>query len=183
MTCIEAVIFSFIFHWSFSSNEYKEGQRIDRFGLGHAQRTTTFKAILDALNMADIISGSVLAFQLLFVRVQSRYGGHSGPQRQKTLRVEDQMHLEPLSDRGNMRPHHESFGSNYSETEYVGGYSPPPMPPTARDPSPGAPYGRAQTFRGDGLRPDLARSDSYSRKGYSRGHSPEGQPLQQAREF
>lgn len=175
MTCIEAVVFSFIFHWSFSSGEYKEGQRTDRLGLGPAQRTSTFRAILDALNLSDIVAGSVLAFQILFMRVKTRYGSSTGgPQRQRTLKTEEQIHLEP---RRNYRELGNPSNSEY-DTQYGGGYSPPPMPPNARDPSPGAAFGRAQTFRGDGLRPDLARQDSYSRRGYSRNDSPpETQPL------
>ena len=175
-------MFSLIFHWSFSSTEFKEGEKLDRLGMAPAQRTKTFKAIFDALNLSDIVAGTVLAMQLLFMRVQSRYGGSGPPTRQKTLRVEDQMHLEPLTDRRNFR------GSDYGvphefdqETEYAAGYNPPPMPPVARDPSPGAPHGRAQTFRADDLRPDLGRRDSYSRRGYARGDSPENQPLQQTR--
>ena len=175
MTCIEAVVFSFIFHWAFSSEEYREGQRTDRLGLGPAQRTTTLRAILDALNVSDIVSGSILAFQLLFTRVQSRYGGSSGSRlpRQRTLRTEDQVHLEPLSNQG---PGYEN-----TSTEYGAGYSPPSEPPMARDPSPGAPFGRAQTFRGDGLRPDFARSDSFQRKGFSRSPSPSGRTAQETR--
>ena len=99
MTCMEAVLFALIFTWSFSSSEYKDGRQFDRTG-GLAQRTSTLKAILSALNMSDIVAGSVLAFQLIFMRVRSRYGGRPrGPTRQKTLRAEDQLHLEPLSGR------------------------------------------------------------------------------------
>ena len=161
MTCIESVIFSLIFHWSYSPSEYKEGQKIDRYGVGPAPRTRTFKAIFDALNLSDIVSGTILAFQLLFVRVQSRYLGRSdGPQRQRTLRVEDQVHLEPLSDRNNVR----GYDDQVTETEYEGqtqyypGYAAPPMPQAARDPSPGA-------------------------RGHSRGISEERMPLQQPREM
>lgn len=177
MTCIEAVVFSFIFQWSFSSGEYKEGEKMDRFGMGPAQRTKTWRAILDALNLADIVAGSVLAFQLLFMRVQSKYGGSIVPQRQKTLRAEDQMHLEPMS-----RPYGEYDNTYENETYYSQGYSPPPMPPAARDPSPGAPYGRTQTLRGDDMRPGMPRQDSYQRKAYARGESPESQPLQEPRQ-
>ena len=184
MSCIEAVIFSLIFQWSFSSSEYKEGQKLDRLGSGPAQRTKTFRAIFDALNLSDIVAGTILAFQLLFMRVQSRYGGRGPPQRQRTLRVEDQVHLEPLTDRRNVRAHDPDMPVEMeSETQYAEGYSPPPLPPTARDPSPGAPHGKAQTWRADGLRPELGRQDSYSRRGYARGNSPESQPLQQPRPY
>ena len=176
MTCVEAVIFSFIFHWAYSSNEYKEGQKLDRFGHGAAQRTKSMRAILDALNLSDIVAGSVLAFQLLFMRVQSRYGGSRvAPERQKTLRAEDQMHMEPLSH----PPQGYDSGAPYNENEtyYSQGYAAPPMPPVARDRSPG----RAQTFRADNIRPGMERQDSYSRRGYARSYSPEGEPLQEPR--
>ena len=182
MTCIEAVIFSLIFHWSFSSSEYKEGQRLDRLGTAPAQRTKTFKAVFDALNLSDIVAGTVVAFKLLFTRVRSRYGAPRAPQRQKTLRVEDQVHLEPLTGQQHVRGY--SNGSQdlgYSQQQYGGGYSSLPTPPPARDPSPGAPYGRTQEFRADGMRPDLGRKDSYPRLGYARESSPENQPLQQTR--
>ena len=99
MTCVEALIFSLIFQWAFSSSEYKEGEKLDRLGMGPARRTSTFKAIFDALNLSDIVNGTVVAFELLFVRVKSRYGASKVPQRQRTLGVEDQVHLEPLADR------------------------------------------------------------------------------------
>lgn len=181
MTCIEAVIFSVIFQWSFSSSEFKEGQKLDRLGMAPAQRTKTFKAILDALNLSDIISGTIVAFQLLFMRVQSRYGAAQAPQRQRTLRAEDQVHLEPLTDRRNNRGYGYDMPqeSNQSNSQYSAGYSPPPMPLPAREPSPGAP-GKTQ-FKGDGTRPEFGRQDSYTRRGYPRGDSPESQPLQQPR--
>ena len=93
--------------------------------------------------------------------------------------MEDQVHLEPLANRSYDGGYDNSgFGP---ETEYAAGYSPPPMPAAARDPSPAASHGRAQTFMADELRPDLGRQDSYSRRVYARGDSPEGQPLQQTR--
>ena len=155
---------------------------MDRLGTGPAQRTSTFKAIFDALNLSDIVAGTFLAFQLLFMRVRSRYGGSGPPQRAKTLRMEDQMHLEPLSDRRNVRGYDYDMSPEMEhETQYAAGYSQPPMPPQARDPSPGGNFGKAQTFRADAMRPHLGRQDSYSRRGYPRGDSPEHQPLQQAR--
>ena len=39
---------------------------MDRHGMGPAQRTTISKAIVDALNLSDIVAGVVLAMQLLF---------------------------------------------------------------------------------------------------------------------
>lgn len=97
MTCIESLIFSLIFQWSYSSREYHE--RHDRFG-APAVQMGTFRACLDCMNLSDIIVGMATAIQLLFMRVKSRYGGAAPPQRQKTLRMEvDTVHLEPMSDR------------------------------------------------------------------------------------
>lgn len=119
MTCCEALIFSLIFQWSYSSSEYKQGEKLDRLGKQPVQRQKTFRAILDALNMADIVNGMVVGFELLFTRVQSRYGAARGPQR-------DQTHLEPLTDRRGLVQESDEY------TRYNSGYSPPPMPPPAR---------------------------------------------------
>lgn len=184
MTCIESVIFSGIFHYSFSPSEYKEGSRLDRFGASPAKRTRTFRAILDALNLSDIIAGTLVAFQLLFMRVQSKYGARTAPQRQKTMNAEDQVGLEPLSDRSRMRGY--SGGSDFNdqytppmegETEYDGGMHAPSLPRSARDPSPA---GRARTFRADELRPSMGGQE-YQPLTRSRDPSPSGMPPQYAR--
>ncbi|KAL9095376.1 MAG: hypothetical protein Q9165_002247 [Trypethelium subeluteriae] len=189
MTCIEAVIFSLMFHWSYSSGEYRENDRHDRLG-GPARRVTTLKAIIDALNLADIVAGTFVAMQLLFIRVKSRYGGSAPPMRQKTLRLEeDNMHLEPLSNqrqRGYSNASHD--GSEYEAPPY-----PPPvshetmgipaMPHAARDPSPA---GRTQTFRADHIRPQVTRQDStaYERVPFPREPSPnEDMPAQKPHEI
>ena len=152
MTAIEAIIFSLIFQWAFSSSEYKEGEKLDRLGVAPAQRTKTFKAIFDAMNLSDIIAGTIVAFQLLFVRVQSRYGAAQAPQRQKGLSVEDQVHLEPLSGQRNIRGYDYGMPQehNPSQSQY-------------------------------GMRAELGREDYYSRTSYAGGESPENQPLQQIR--
>lgn len=175
MTCIESVIFSLIFHWSFSSSEYQEGSRLDRFGTGPAARTKSIKAIGDALNLSDIVSGTIVAFQLLFTRVQSRYGAKAPPQRTRTLRMEDQVHLEPLS--------HQSGSPAYAEMAHAAGMTVPPAPMAARDPSPGGPM-KARTFRADEiLRPSLGRTNSYQRMGYSRNSSPGDEQAQRPRQM
>lgn len=93
MTCIEAIIFSVIFLWSYSSNEFREGVQADRMG-ATSQRASTWRAILDALNMSDIIAGTVFAFQLILMRLRGRYGRHARGRRQRTP-TEEYMHLEP----------------------------------------------------------------------------------------
>jgi len=174
MTCIEAVIFSLIFQWSFSSTEYQENRRMDRFGTGPASRIHTLRAVLDALNLSDIIAGTFVAFQLLLTRVQSRNGARSMPQRQKITRMEDQVGMEPLSDRSRMRGYSggSDFNTDYSphsETEYDGaGMHVPAMPRSARDSSPA---GRARTFRADDLRPQMGGQE-YQPLTRSRDPSP-----------
>lgn len=170
MTCIESVVFSLIMQWSYSPSEYKAGQKLDRYGSGPAARTKTAKALLDACNPSDIIAGTVLALQMLFMRVRSRYGGSVGgvggygAPSHRRLGSEDQ-HLEPLSSRQNLRgqdPYMPPENDGDYETQYAPGYNAPPMPPSARDPSPGANYGHAQTWRADNLRPDAPRYPSGS---------------------
>jgi len=175
MTCIEAVIFSLIFQWSFSSGEYQESRRMDRFGAGPASRTHTLRAALDAINLSDVVAGTFVAFQMLFTRVQSRYGARSAPQRQKASRMEEQVGMEPLSDRSRMRGYSDGsdFGAEYSpplETEYEGaaGMHVPAMPRSARDPSPA---GRVRTFRADNLRPQMGGQE-YQPLTRSRDPSP-----------
>lgn len=178
MTCVESVIFSLIFQWSFSSKEFAEGQRMDRLGMGPARRTSTFKAILDALNMSDIVSGTFTAIQLLFTRVSSKYGARSGPQREKMM--EGGVGMEPLSHRNRMRGYSggSEFDDQYSpplETEYDGGSHGPAMPLSARDPSPA---GRARTYRADDLRPQ-----EYQPLTRSREPSPSGMGQQYPRQM
>ena len=184
MTCIEAVAFSLIFQWAYSSSEYKEGQKQDRLGMGPAQRKSTFRAIFDALNLSDIVAGTFLALQLLFMRVSSRYGGRNP--RQAGFSRDDQVHLEPLQARRNVRGYDGGIPQSEMEYEqsYPTGYHPPPMPPPARDPSPGAAYGRAQMSEDAGLRPEYAEREAlYGEGKYSRGNSPERVPLQQPRDM
>ena len=161
MTCIEAVIFSLIFQWSFSSGEFKEGKRLDRLGMQPAQRTKTLKAIFDALNLSDIVNGTIVAFELFFGRVKSRYGAARMPQRQQAPRGEDEVHLEPLAGRPNVRGYEYDMpqAPGQSQGQYEGGYGSPPMP-------------------------KMERRDSYPRRGYGNGgDSPENQPLQYGRQM
>lgn len=171
MTCMEAVIFSLIFHWSYSSKEYDEGNRMDRYGMGPARRTSTVRAIFNALNLSDIVIGTIVAIRLLFSRVQSRYGGGEVPQRQRMM--ENGIGMEPLSQNRRMRGYSASsdFNAEYSPPlEYDHGMHVPAMPGTVQDP---LPSGRARTFRADGLRPHLARGE-YEPLTKSREPSPSG---------
>lgn len=178
MTCIEAVIFSLIFQWSFSSSEYAESRRMDRLGAGPATRISTLRAVLDALNPADIIAGTLVAFQLLFMRVQSRYGARAPPQRQKMMGMEDQVGMEPLSDRSRMRGYSggSELDAEYNPHAYDDGMHAPSMPGGVRDPSPG----RARTFRADSLRPQTGGHE-YEPLTRSRERSPSGEPPQYPR--
>ena len=182
LTCVEAVAFSLIFHWSYSSKEYQDGHRINRLG-GVAQRTSTFKAILDALNPSDIIVGTTTAVGLLFTRVQSRYGARSAPQREK-LMGDDNVGMEPLSYRsGNNNSHRMrgySGGSDPSEQsppleeQYEGGLYEPAMPRSARDPS-------AKERARSQLRPAMGAGQEYQPLTRSRDPSPIGQGAQYPR--
>ncbi|KAK4561800.1 hypothetical protein LTR86_004479 [Recurvomyces mirabilis] len=170
LTCLETAIFSFIFMWAYSSKEYSEGRRMDRFGQAPATRTKTFKAIFDALNLSDIVAGTVIAIGSLVMRVQSRYGGSSTPQREKLM--QDGVGMEPLSSRNRMRGY--SGGSDFDDqytppldTQYDGRTTyAPAMPQATRDPSP---PDRTRTFRADGLRPQ-----EYQPLTRSRDPSPSG---------
>lgn len=183
MTCIEAVIFSLIFQWSFSSGEYAEDRRMDRFGAGPANRTRTLRAVLDALNMSDIVAGTIVAFQLLFMRVKSRYGAREPPQRERGLRAEEQVGMEPLSERSRMRGYSggSDFNAEYTPSEETayndGGLGVPSMPRSARDPSPS---GRVRTFRADELRPQYGGQE-YEPLTRSRDPSPSGAAQQYPR--
>ncbi|KAK0865969.1 hypothetical protein LTS02_005064 [Friedmanniomyces endolithicus] len=182
LTCVEAVAFSLIFHWSYSSKEYQDGHRINRLG-GVAQRTSTFKAILDALNPSDIIVGTTTAVGLLFTRVQSRYGARSAPQREK-LMGDDNVGMEPLSYRsGNNNSHRMrgySGGSDPSEQsppleeQYEGGLYEPAMPRSARDPS-------AKERARSQLRPAMGAGQEYQPLTRSRDPSPSGEGAQHPR--
>lgn len=182
LTCIESVIFALIFLWSYSSNEYMEGKRMDRMGMA-AHRTSTFRAILNALNLSDIVAGTILAIQLLFMRVQSRYGGSSQPQREKYMG--DNVGMEPLSNRNRMRGYSggSAFDDQYSpplESECESNMYEPAMPRTARDPSP---PGRARTYRADELRPSMGGADEYQPLTRSREPSPSGMGPQYPRQM
>lgn len=161
MTCIEAVFFSILMHWSFSSSNYKEGAKMDRLNFGPAQRISTFRAVLNALNPSDIVAGTVIAMRMLFVKVASRYGSSRGSSGGKPAGT----HLEPLAARrqGMRGSTDGSPERDEYETQYAAGYHAPPMPPHAvRDPSPMGRQGRDQMWRTDGLRPQYhGREGSY----------------------
>ncbi|KAF2766076.1 hypothetical protein EJ03DRAFT_338636 [Teratosphaeria nubilosa] len=100
LTILESVFFSLLMQWSFSAKEYKEGVRMDRYGMAPAVRTKTWRALLDAFNLIDIILGTITAFGLLFGSVQSRYSARSGGHHQRTKGSHSGM--EPLSERTRM---------------------------------------------------------------------------------
>ncbi|KAK1085598.1 hypothetical protein LTR48_004398 [Friedmanniomyces endolithicus] len=184
LTSVEAVVFSLIFHWAYRSKEYQDGHRLNRLG-GVAQRTSTLKAILDALNPSDIIVGTTTAVGLLFTRVQSRYGARSAPQREKLL-GDSNVGMEPLSYRsGNNNNSHRmrgySGGSDPNEQQsppleeqYEGGLYEPAMPRSAQDPSA---KGRARSQ----LRPAMGGGQEYQPLTRSRDPSPSGADAQYPR--
>ncbi len=168
LTCIESVFFSLIMHWSYSSKEYHEGSKMDRFGMAPNQRTPTSRAIFSALNLSDIVAGTMTAMKLLLLQIVSRVSGTG--QRQSS------MHLEPLTRRRGMRDETGRQSPDDFETGYTAGYHAPPAPPMARDPSPGRMMGRQQYYGADELRPEYSRSYNSRSSG-----DEEGLPLQQSR--
>jgi hypothetical protein len=121
LTCVESFIFSILFIWSFNSNEYHPDNV--RTG-GH--KMSTWRAILDAMNLSDIVKGIILMFRL---------GISVGPgtpkfvskltQKSKAQKYDDDMvHLEPYSGGRSERRSNESFISQDSQKPYSeGGYS------------------------------------------------------------
>ncbi|KAF2488685.1 hypothetical protein BU16DRAFT_497207 [Lophium mytilinum] len=90
LTCLEATIFSFLFHFGFRSRVYHTDTRPD------AYRMPTWRAILDAMNLSDIIRGSIHATVLLTQkRSPTGHGFGQGPKRQRTHEMDD-MAREPL---------------------------------------------------------------------------------------
>ncbi|KAK0996964.1 hypothetical protein LTR54_010041 [Friedmanniomyces endolithicus] len=185
LTSVEAVVFSLIFHWAYSSKEYQDGHRLNRLG-GVAQRTSTLKAILDALNPSDIIVGTTTAVGLLFTRVQSRYGARSAPQREK-LMGDSNVGMEPLSYRSGNNNNKSHRMRGYSgdsdpneqqspplEDQYEGGLYEPAMPRSAQDPSA---KGRARCQ----LRPAIGGGQEYQPLTRSRDPSPSGADAQYPR--
>lgn len=191
MTCIEAIIFSLLFHWAYSPGEYKEGMRNDRYGTGPAQRTRTFKAIFDALNMSDVIIGTLVAIKLAFQRLSGKLGQRAGSS--YNPRNVDATGMEPLSGQG-----HAHRGRGFSGgSDFDAGYSPergedyeaglhqPAMPRAARDPSPN---GRHPAYRAEEPRPGYGRSPFGSNTEYQpltaqREPSPSGFPRTDPREM
>jgi len=93
ITAIVSLIFSLSFHFAFSPREYREDNQRGSHRMG------TVHAIFDALNQADILSGVVTAFKLLFSNSDSEYGygfeASKPPQRQRR-RDSDNVSMEPL---------------------------------------------------------------------------------------
>jgi len=127
LTAIEATFVSFIFHWAFSSRLYHEdnnpGQR--RMPIG--------RAILDSLNLSDIVRATITAFRLMMSSDSGaiQFGSKSHtPSRQRTLQL-DNMGREPLNQ--------PQYGHGYSNSEADTRYEPPSYPPSTRRYSSGAP--------------------------------------------
>ncbi|KAF2811324.1 uncharacterized protein BDZ99DRAFT_461417 [Mytilinidion resinicola] len=90
LTCLEATAFSFTFHFAYRSRVYHSDMRPD------AYRMPTWRAILDAMNLSDIIRGSMYAITLLIQkRSPTGHGFGQGPKRQRTSELDD-MAREPL---------------------------------------------------------------------------------------
>lgn len=92
LTAVEAMIFSFAFHFAFRSREYHTDNRPER------HRLPTWRAIFDALNLTDIVHGVTLAFHLLVTN--SSPNGFDGPTPKRQITSElDDMSRELLTER------------------------------------------------------------------------------------
>ena len=113
----------------------------------------TFKAIMNALNLSDVIAGSIEAFQMVFQRGAAAYSQRrNGPARQKTgdLNI-DTMHLEPLSQSGRDRAWSQgshtgndgAYEPQYQQPQYQAPAGPPGgyMEKAHRPPPPNGPPG------------------------------------------
>jgi hypothetical protein len=94
LTCVESFIFSLIFFWSFNSKEYHP----DNVRTG-GNKMTTWRAILDAMNMSDIVKGIILMFRLAISvgpgtpKIVGKFTGKTKAGRDN----DDMQHLEPYS--------------------------------------------------------------------------------------
>jgi hypothetical protein len=124
LTAIEAMVFSFTFHWAFRSRLYHEeyipGQR----------RMPIWRAILDAMNLSDIVRATIRAFGLL---INSDSGSillgsskFKTPSRQRTFQL-DNMGREPLTQ--------QRYGHGYTNSEIDARYEPPSYPPSSSLPT------------------------------------------------
>ncbi|OCL13952.1 hypothetical protein AOQ84DRAFT_331864 [Glonium stellatum] len=91
LTALEAMLFSFAFHFAFRSREYHAENRPD------AHRLSTWRAILDALNLSDIVHSVILAFHLFLTKNSPNGFNNPAPRRQRTSELDD-MSREPLTD-------------------------------------------------------------------------------------
>lgn len=90
LTAIEAMTSYFAVHFAFRSREYHTDNRLETHWL------PTWRAIFDALNLADIVHGVILAFHLLVTSSSPNgFDGHA-TKRQETSEL-DGISREPLT--------------------------------------------------------------------------------------
>lgn len=150
LTALEAMIFCFGFHFAYRSREYHEEERA---GL---KRMSVWKAVLDALNLSDIVFGVVTAIKILVLKSSDRGrgfnfnwqgGNFGGPKRQRTKELND-MAFEPLAH----QQQQEDDGRSWGRT-------PSPMPQ--------AHHGYNNTY--DGGVQELGTTGSYGDEGRQQG--------------
>jgi hypothetical protein len=111
LTAIEAMLFSFAFHFAFRSRIYHEDELRGHGSFGvmggskgeGPRRMKTWRAIFDAMNLTDIVHGIITGFWLL-IKKSSPNGhgirdfglGNPTPKRQRTQELNN-MALEPFS--------------------------------------------------------------------------------------
>lgn len=139
-------------HWSFSSTAYREGARQNRYHTAPAQRRGTLLAIRDALDVSDIVAGTVVAMAALLRKLVSRVAGTTDERTTPDLARLSRSapgHGGGRSMRdGRVSP---SPNGDGCETSYTAGYHAPPVPRSAmaRDPSPAGMGGGMRSSRAE----------------------------------
>lgn len=181
MTALEAMLFSFAYHYAWRSREYDvselaaAGQQVTRMSTG--------RAILDAINLMDIVKATIWAIRLLLNSdlrnghvwtgtVEATKMGDSGapPKRQKTWELQNRAY-EPYSHSATQPLRKPSPTGDYEEEE-LGVVRPPAGPPPSyhHPPSPYAEGGR----EADLTEPAPLLTHDYNAHGYPGGYAEVG---------
>ena len=165
LVAFEQVLFAIFFHYSFRSREYHESEK------PFAARMGTFRAAAHAFNPYDLLHGMFSAITLLLSGVGFRNNdsgrkGAQGPRRVGTYGRgfnQDNVHLEPLSGMGGVRPTG-GYGYQGQEDPYmapVQDYQRPSSTSQIYQPPPGPPgYEKVDHLESARLYPSHSRSHS-----------------------
>lgn len=76
LTCLEAIVFSLLFHWAYSATEFKT--RTDRYLQDQrAPRISTWRAIRDAIDLSDIANAIYVALGFAWTGLVRWWNGSS----------------------------------------------------------------------------------------------------------